>query len=354
MGDSARPSTNSDFGPSTILTQVRPLASLKVRDTQSKLATPEKERQPLQLLSKNATPDGSNPEDEPALQQLRQVEQGLLGTPCQVVFYLTFKAFPIWLLTLDSSMLSQVCLMGVATQDELVAKLQEQGVSGNLIRAAIANVGSHKVTYTLSNVLPPEAVSLVSGLLPFVKNWNRRAANPTLVLCDKHVRSKQTKYGNTLRWSRLRHDTFGGVTNFQAMLGANIPGFEPSRTTLRRIIRHVLDYTLKPKWAPPPLLGEPSPHLSVNERLHPDDFTKSVLYHTHYLATGWGSQQLSIGEVGIAFGWPAWARKINLQLNPSFPSVPVQIMDGCLKGILDSIPKPIPSKHLFQSRLRSL
>jgi hypothetical protein len=84
--------------------------------------------------------------------------------------------------------------------------------------------------------------------------------------------------------------------------------------------------------------------LSVNEWLHPEDLTKQVLYHTNYSATGWGARQLSIDEVGIAFGWPAWARKFNLALGPAFPCVPLQIMDGCLKGILATIPHTNPLK----------
>jgi hypothetical protein len=109
-----------------------------------------------------------------------------------------FETFPIWVLALDSIMVSQVCLMGIATQDELLVSMQEHGVSLDLVQAAIANVGMHNVTYPLSEKLPTEAVLLVSGLLPFTKNWNQKVWNPTLVLCDEHVCNKQTRYGSTL------------------------------------------------------------------------------------------------------------------------------------------------------------
>jgi hypothetical protein len=68
--------------------------------------------------------------------------------------------------------------------------------------------------------------------------------------------------------------------------------------------------------------------LSLDDLLHPEDLTVKVLYHTHYLATGWGYLLLSVDEVGIAFGWPAWAQKFNVVLSPSFPCIPLQIRDG--------------------------
>jgi hypothetical protein len=90
-------------------------------------------------------------------------------------------------------------------------------------------------------------------------------------------------HGSTLRWTRLRHDTFGGVTHYQALLG-----------TLRRTIRHIVDYSLKPKWAQPPALGDPPPTmLTLDDRIHPDDLERRSIYHTHYSATGWGSRGLS-------------------------------------------------------------
>jgi hypothetical protein len=43
-------------------------------------------------------------------------------------------------------------------------------------------------------------------------------------------------------------------------------------------------------------------------------------------------------EVGIEFGLPAWARHqhAKVDINQTFPLVPVQVMDGCLKAILES------------------
>ena len=180
----------------------------------------------------------------------------------------------------------------------------------------------------------PDSILLVSGSLPFIKRWNLQAQGPVLVLCDEHVRQRQFIDGQ-LRWSQVRHVTFGGVTQFQTLVGTNIPDFEPTRTTLRRTLEHIIDYSLKPRWSPAP--GAHNSSLTVKDRLHPDDLGREVCYHTHYSGTGWGTRRLSNDELGIAFGWPAWARKAN-QDHPSFPCVPVQIMDGLLKSLVLEAP----------------
>jgi hypothetical protein len=133
---------------------------------------------------------------------------------------------------------------------------------------------------------------------------------------------------------------FGGVTNFQSILGTNLPEFEPVRTTLRHTIHHVIDYGIKPSWANP--LGDQNSTLSLEDCLHPLELGKLVLYPTHYSAMGWGARTLSTDELGIAFGLAAWARASSLQTIQIFPFVPIQVMDGCLKGLLSSSPKLTP------------
>lgn len=158
-----------------------------------------------------------------------------------------------------------------------------------------------------------------------------------LVLCDEHIRRRNVQFHSHLRWTSLRHDTFGGVTLFWGLVGSNIPGFEPIRTTLRCTIRHVLEYSLKPKWASPPGIGT-AKTLSPDNRLHPDDLLREVLYHSHYSATGWGSRSLSADKIGIAFGWPAWAQRCSSTCLATIPRVPIQVMDGCLRGITSDTP----------------
>jgi hypothetical protein len=179
----------------------------------------------------------------------------------------------------------------------------------------------------------------VSGPLEFVRGWNSVSPNPTLVLCDAHIRARNLRCSGTLRWTRLQHETFGGVTHYQALLGTNIPNFEPLRTTLRRTIRHVVDYGIKPAWAPLPMAATLKSTLSLNQRLHPECLTTPILYHSEFSSTGWGSHCLSADEIGIAFGLPAWARLSSLVIPRVFPFVPLQILDGCLKSVLSSTPR---------------
>jgi hypothetical protein len=266
---------------------------------------------------------------------LRKMEQGILATSRRMNFVLKFEAFPIWLLSLDPGMVDRISIMGAKSHREFQLQMNLLQLSTRLADAMLDNISRSRIDYVGSSSPPGNATLLVSGSLAFVKSWNLQVTNPVLVLCDEHVRCKRVRFAGNLRWSQLRHETFGGVTHFQTMLGTNIPNFEPSRTSLRRTIRHVLDYSLKPRWAHPP--GPQDQSLTLNERLHPGDLQRQICYHTHYSATGWGTRRLSLDEVGIAFGWPAWARNAN-QNEAAFPCVPLQIMDGCLKSLSSSIP----------------
>jgi hypothetical protein len=100
-------------------------------------------------------------------------------------------------------------------------------------------------------------------------------------------------------------------------------------------------YSIKSSWCS----GSPlslSSKLTMESRLHPGALTTPVVYHTHFLSTGWGTRPLSTDEVGIAFGLPAWARLPTLDLGQVFPLVPIQIMDACLKGILQTLSRRTP------------
>jgi hypothetical protein len=243
-------------------------------------------------------------------------------------------------MTLDKLQVSRIGIMGHSSHQDLADWALEEGLDLPLIDTALAHLGASKVVFTVDPTTPLGSLYLVSGSRVFTQAWSQQVPNSMLVLCDEHIRAKNRLFcQGTLRWMSLQHDTFGGVTHFQAMLGTNIPGFEPVRTTLQRTIWHVLQYSLKPKWSPAPTVETTAVTLSLDQRLHPTDLTRNVLYHTHYSATGWGKRSLSANEVGIAFGWPAWARKGSADLLAAFPSLPLQIMDGCLKGITSTAPR---------------
>jgi hypothetical protein len=216
----------------------------------------------------------------------RKVEHGVLETPCKILVSLQFDGFPIWILALDSTLVKRVAIHGSSSENEFLGSMADEGFNQGLIESALKNMGPEKVEYTTLALPSSETLLLVSGSITFIKEWTPQVPNPTLVICNEHVRSKHMHGDRSFWWSCFHHETFGGVTHFQTMFGTNISDFEPCRTDLCRTIWHVLDYSLKPKWATVPALGKTPCTLSLNDRLHPCDLRKHVLYHTHYSGTG--------------------------------------------------------------------
>jgi hypothetical protein len=208
LGDSAQPSHNKRQSPSNILTIVMPSTTTKLR-MHSNLAP-----------SKPSPTEGAVvrfelKEDREGIGQssARQIERSMIGTPCRIKVHLRFEGFPIWLLSLEPTLLSQVVIKNTVNQEELLQSMQTQGFSMELVLAALRNVGLGRVTYSVKDTLPESSLLLVSGSISFVTNWNKKVPSPMLVLCNEHVHNRRTRYGSTLRWTRLRHDIFGGVTH---------------------------------------------------------------------------------------------------------------------------------------------
>jgi hypothetical protein len=72
--------------------------------------------------------------------------------------------------------------------------------------------------------------------------------------------------------------------------------------------------------------------LTVDSRLDPGKFDQDILYRTSFYANGWGTRALTSDEIGLSFGLPTWLRGNKLELR-HLPIVPIQIMDGCLRGL---------------------
>jgi hypothetical protein len=197
---------------------------------------------------------------------IHHVAHGLISTPTRLELHLSFERFPIWLLTRESVLVSSVTIGGFSLLSELKAARAES--NWDLLEGALDNIGRSAISFPRNGSPSPTALVLASGSLTYVKAWPAEAANPTLVLCDEHVQSKRMFSQLGLRWMRLRHETFGGVTHFQAMLGTNLPNFEPVRTELRRGLHHVLDYGIKPNWSSN---GDNAESLGLDNWLHPDD-----------------------------------------------------------------------------------
>jgi hypothetical protein len=173
-------------------------------------------------------------------------------------------------------------------------------------------------------------VLLVSGSMEFLKRtreqWPRHRG---LFLLDQPSRSK-IKSDASMKWARLRHQTFGGATSFVLLLGTLNLALQPYRTTLTRTVGHVLDHGIQPKTLPTGCKSEES--IGVDGRVNLRSIKQPIVYRLAYSPTGWGTGTLTPDELGIAFGLPSWLRTDNLSAF-HFPFVPVQIMDGCLKAL---------------------
>jgi hypothetical protein len=186
-------------------------------------------------------------------------EQGMLTTLTRMHFCLNFERFPIWLLSLDPGMVDCLSVMGAKSYKEFqLRRMNLLSVSTHFTDSMLDNISRSRIDCVGTSVLPGNATLLVSGSSLFVKSWSLQVTNPVLVLWDEHVWCKHVRFPGNLHRSQLRHETFGGVTHFQTMLEANIPNFEPSRMSLWQTIWHVLDYSLKPQWAPPPGIHDQS------------------------------------------------------------------------------------------------
>jgi hypothetical protein len=166
-----------------------------------------------------------------------------------------------------------------------------------------------------------------------------------LFLLDQPSRSK-IKSDASIKWSRLRHQTFGGATSFVALLGTLNLVLQPQRTTLTRTVGHVLDHGIRPKTLPTGYQSEES--MRVDGRVNPRFIEQPIVYRSAFSPSGWGLWELTPDELGIAVGLPSWLRNDDLPAL-HFPFVPVQIMDGCLKAlcatptnVIHQLPTPKP------------
>jgi hypothetical protein len=104
-------------------------------------------------------------------------------------------------------------------------------------------------------------------------------------------------------WHRVRHPSLGGVMEFTSLFGLTNLEVEPSSSSLRRSIRHILEFGIRPFYAPG--CSPPSrTHYRVDDRLWPGSYGLPVYHHTTFFASGWGSRSLSNTELMAAHGFP--------------------------------------------------
>ncbi len=128
---------------------------------------------------------------------------------------------------------------------------------------------------------------------------------------------------SSLQHFRWRHRMLGGVTNGSLQVGCQHIDFTNFKPPLRRTIKHILEFSARPKSCtdPPPFL-----HYKATDVVRMDALTQPVVYKSpHFCVTGWGVCKLSLGELGCAFDLPS--RCVALVTEPT------RILSHCISGI---------------------
>ena len=242
-------------------------------------------------------------------------------------FGIISENFPVWLLGLDKAYCRKIYVLGIDSAKGWLASLTARGLDPLLLSRAVVHLGMATFVYADP---PGSATLLVSGSIPFLmQTMTERSAMRGMYLFDEPSKSR-IKLSGPARWSRLRHATFGGSTNFPAILGTVNLDLTPHRTDLIRTLGHILDHGIKPRVVSATF--DHSQALTSEDRLDPRALVQDIVYRTSFTHNGWGVRSLTPDELGIAFGLPSWLRLRDL--TPAhFPFVPIQILDGCLQAL---------------------
>jgi hypothetical protein len=125
-------------------------------------------------------------------------------------------------------------------------------------------------------------------------------------------------------WSRIRHETVGGVTLFAALFCSTIE-ISPSVTTLRRTLNHVIDFGIRPECIQDTDCRK-TRALTLKDRVYPNQLDQHVVYHTPFCCTGLGLRNLTPKELAHAYGLPLAARLGELSVDQFEHFVPAQLL----------------------------
>jgi hypothetical protein len=111
----------------------------------------------------------------------------------------------------------------------------------------------------------------------------------------------------------------------------------PMFSCLGHLIGHNLDYGIRPIFLSATLaatleLLQQDFYVS-NLLLDPQYLDWPMACQTSYSSSQWGSQILTLDEIGVSFGLPAWLSLRGLE-NDMFPIIPLQqVLSGCLASL---------------------
>jgi hypothetical protein len=108
-------------------------------------------------------------------------------------------------------------------------------------------------------------------------------------------------------WHRVRHCSVGGATEFVALFYVVGMELDPQVSSLRRTIRHFVDFGIRPSRgvaAPSPNPIPSSTSYELGDRLRPENYFLPVTCPSTFHATGWGLRTLTINELAAFHGLP--------------------------------------------------
>jgi hypothetical protein len=322
--------------------------------------------------TKRSTLNSPDSAFSPGSSRERRCEVGYLTLKKPLAVYLIFEGFPVWVFLLDLACCSHLYIVGYTSLGALLDAVRVLGRSTAVLEFQLAQflrVGGLSFIMALPSEPPiphdnTVCILLVSGpLQPFLcHQLSRRSAWVILGVVDQHFSgrlrsSRPTGTSSTycldrVTWTRVRHVSTGGPTEFVSLFGCMGVQIEPMVTTLRRTIRCILDFSIRPN--PPirlPAQYVPHPQFNVytlGDTLRPGWYHVPVRCPSSFHASGWGSRILSLAELASAYGFPREI-PVSLLALDDFLCPPLQLLESvfqpcwaALSSSLDRTPSASP------------
>jgi hypothetical protein len=273
-------------------------------------------------------------------------------------FALVCEGFPIWLLGLEPSWITSVTLVGFGSLADWLESLSSRSFPTQLVERAYSRINPMKVHFVSSSESIPNDVDvfLLSGSLPYLLEqfqYFKCIQVPTIGTIDSHVSSRfnhgrpkgvDRSTAPDLAWFRIRHETVGGMTLFNAVHATRHTGCVlPQVTTLRRKIASIMDASVKPRFLTS--REKPDHALSAQELLSPLHLEQPVMCSTRFYSSGWGIRSLTTGELASAFGFSVRLRMGEISKLSFNVCVPIQLLHSILLPVLTSTGPTIGCKR---------
>jgi hypothetical protein len=187
----------------------------------------------------------------------REVDVGILKKVTPLNLWMIWEDYPSWLLGIDPTRGKTLTIGGAKSAQCVLARCENAGHGITLLRRCLKGLG-HRLQYIDIEDLPAEKLDLilVSGSLSFLAKHSYWVGNhPSCFYCTNIFMGEYTRdsprgnYGEPnpgVKWSRLKHEHFGGPTSYRCLLGVLNTRFDPKTTYLRRTLGHFLNFSIRP------------------------------------------------------------------------------------------------------------